>query len=378
MNAAQRMRYLLVALVLALGAGAVACATAPAPPPSPAPTAPAAPARAEPTAPTAPAASTAPAPLSPPVQVKVGSSGTVAERGLFIALEKGYFGEEGLEVELVPSRSTTDQIPALITGDLQIANGGAEPSVFNAVQRGLGIKIVNYNIIVGPGDRSSGFVVRKDLVESGQYREPKDFQGRSIALPTAPLAAVYVERLLAPSGLTLADVQIVNLPFPDMVSALGNRAVDAAMLAEPFITVVEAQGSAQEMVPMGDVYPGVAANVMTMSPLFGDQQPGAARRFITAHLRGLRDYYRAAQRNEGGRDEIVQILVKHTPMKNPNQYGRLLTSPVDPNLELSPRSLEEIQDYFVRTGLLTQSVDVRQVLDRSYADYALQRLGRMP
>jgi NitT/TauT family transport system substrate-binding protein len=314
--------------------------------------------------------------LSPPVAVKVGDAGTVAHRGIYIGLERGYFADEGLEAELVPFAG--DQIPSLLTGDLHVGNGGATPALFNAAVRGVGVKIVNYNIMVGPDDSSSGFVVRRDHLDSGRYRERKDFRGFTVAVTTAPLSQLYLEKLLAPAGLTLADVQTTILPFPDMVPALANRALDAAFEAEPFITVLEAQGIAQEVAPMGDVWPGVVGNVMMMSPQFTEQQPEAARRFITAHLRGVRDYYRAVQRNEGGRDEIVQILIKYTPIKDPKLYTRLLTSPVDPNLELSERSLEEIQDYFMRIGLLPQRIDVRQVLDRSYADYALQRLGRLP
>ena len=120
----------------------------------------------------------------------------------------------------------------------------------------------------------------------------------------------------------------------------------------------------------------MAANVLVISPAFAEQQPDAARRFMAAHLRGQRDYYRAIQRNEGGRDEIIQILIKHTPIKDPNLYTRLLTSPVDPNSELNPRLLDPAHDFYLRQGVVSQPVDVSRLIDRSYADYALERLGR--
>ena len=91
----------------------------------------------------------------------------MAERGLFIALERGYFAEEGLDVDMIPVR--TDQIPLQVTGELDFSNGGIEPSLFNAAVRGIGIKIVAYNIVIGENDHSSAFVVRKDLVDGGQY-----------------------------------------------------------------------------------------------------------------------------------------------------------------------------------------------------------------
>jgi NitT/TauT family transport system substrate-binding protein len=319
----------------------------------------------------------APPPLSPPVAIKVGSQGTVAERGIFIALERGYFAEEGLDVDLIPVR--TDQIPLLVTGEIDFSNGGSDPSVFNAVQRGVGVKIVAYNIVIGEHDSSSAFVVRKDLVDGGQYREPSDLKGRTVGVPPASATPmIFLERWLAKGGLALPDVSTVNLPFADLVPALANRGVDAAFLAEPFITISERQGTAVEAAPTGDLYPGMVGNVLTISPVLAERNPEAARRFVTARLRGIRDYYRAIQQNDGGRDEIVQILIKYTPIKDPNLYGRLLTSPVDPNSPLTERPLNELQDYYVQTGAVQQRVDVRQVVDPSYTDYALQRLGRVP
>jgi NitT/TauT family transport system substrate-binding protein len=323
------------------------------------------------------AAQAAPPPLSPPVTIKVASQGTVAERGLFIAIERGYFAEEGLDVDMIPVRS--DQIPLLVTGELDFANGGSDPSLFNAALRGVAVKIVAYNIVIGENDHSSAFVVRKDLVDGGQYHDARDLKGRTVGVPPASATPlIFLERWLAKGGLALADVQVTHLPFADLVPTLGNRGVDAAFLAEPFITITERQGTAVEAAPTGDLYPGMVGNILTISPVIAERNREAVRRFITARLRGVRDYYRAVQLDEGGRDEIVQILIKHTPIKDPSLYGRLLTSPVDPNSPMPERPLNELQDYYLRTGAVQQPVDVRQVLDRSYTDYALQRLGRLP
>src|SRR5262249_6140017 len=161
MHATRDVPRLVAALVLSIAAALGACTPAPgaapraasAPPARVEPPA-AAPSSAVQAAPATPASATrsAPAPLSPPVPVKVGDAGTVAHRGIYIGLERGYFADEGLEVELVPF--TGDQIPALLTGDLHVGNGGATPALFNAAQRGVGVKIVGYNIMVGPDDSS--------------------------------------------------------------------------------------------------------------------------------------------------------------------------------------------------------------------------------
>jgi hypothetical protein len=50
---------------------------------------------------------------------------------------------------------------------------------------------------------------------------------------------------------------------------------------------------------------------------------------------------------------------------------------VDPNGELNTRVLEDMQDYFVRIGTQQQKVDLNKVIDRSYLNYALERIGRI-
>jgi NitT/TauT family transport system substrate-binding protein len=370
----------LATVMLGVLAVLAACASGAAPAPSAASARPAAPAAApDVVAPSATLATAGAelAPLDPPARVRIGSFGAVSERGIFIALERGYFAAEGLDVELIPLR--TDQVAALLTGDLDFGISGVDGSVFNAALRGVGVKVVCYNITFTPGDISAGFVVRKEHIDSGRYRELKDFQGYTIALRSSASSLMHRDHLMARAGLTPEDVQTVTLDFPAMVPALANRAVDAAYLAEPFISIAEAQGVAQQVMPMGDLEPNSIGSVMMISPRFAEQQPEAARRFVTAHMRGQRDYYRAVQLDEGGRDEIVQILIKHTPIKDPNLYTKLLTSAVDPNSEMDPRPLEALQDYYLKLGVVPQKVDVRtQILDRSYAEYALQRLGRLP
>jgi NitT/TauT family transport system substrate-binding protein len=154
--------------------------------------------------------------------------------------------------------------------------------------------------------------------------------------------------------------------------------VDAAWLVEPFTAIVEAQGTARTVVSSGDAYPGAVTMVLVVSPGFARNHPDAVRRFVVAHLRGQRDYYRAIVKDEGGRDEVIASLIAHTPVKDPGLYSRMGMHAVDPNGTMDERVLDDYQDYFVRMGTQQRKLDLGRVIDRSYVDYALQRLGRLP
>ena len=315
------------------------------------------------------------APPQPLAMLKVSTIQLVGEAGVYAALANGYFEAEGLGVELVPFRAGADITPPLATGELAFASSPLDPSMFNAIQRGIDLKIVGYNAILGPQDRSGGWMVRQDLLDTGRFRDFADLRGMTVSLLSpGGIGQMWVERVLARGGLTLDDVQYVNLAFPDVPVGFANRAVDAAFLVEPFMTVAESQGVARSVLSSGEIYPGLVGMVLFMSPA---TDPEVGRRFVTAYLRGQRDYYRAIQANEGGRERMIEILLQYTPIREAALLEQMAVHLVEPNGEMDPRTLNELQEYFLRFGSQQQRVDLNRVIDRSYTDYALSRLGRL-
>src|SRR3979409_746538 len=90
----------------------------------------------------APAASAQTAPLNPRRALKVGAIGAVSDAGIFIAQEKGYFKDEGLDVEIVGFKAAPQILPAIATGEVQVSGSAVTPALFNAIQRGVEMKIV--------------------------------------------------------------------------------------------------------------------------------------------------------------------------------------------------------------------------------------------
>lgn len=373
------------ALLLALSCLWVSACSAPTPA-STAPAAPTAPTpQATPAAAASPSAQAGPAtvaPLSPAVAVKVGITGIAPEAAIYQALEQGYFQDEGLDVELIRVRGITEQVGLLATGQLHFGNGGIDPGLFNAAQRDIGLKLVTAMVISteqNPG--GAALVVRGDLVDSGQYQGLDDLKGLTIAISAlGTTSQSYLERALARGGLTADDVTLTPMSFPDMLTAIGNKAVDAAWEVEPFVAIANSRGLARTMAKAGDVFPNAIGVVMVISPQFAAEQPEAARRYVTAYLRAVRDYYRAFVTNEdpAGREQISQVLMKHTAVKDPALYPLMGWPGVDPNGGLDERMLDEMQDYLLRKGTIREKTPVDRIVDHSYVAYALERLGRYP
>jgi NitT/TauT family transport system substrate-binding protein len=272
-------------LVLGLLLGCAAPAAAPTAKPAAAPTAGS---TGQPAAASSPA--TAVQPLSPPVKMNVGTIGLGGEIGMFLAQERGYFAEEGLEVEFVPFRSAAEALPALASGELALSGGAPDPSVFNAARRDIGVKLVSSLSIVKPGDVGAALVIRQDHLDSGRYRELSDLKGMNVAihiLGTTP--QLYMERILAKGGLTVDDVQFTIVQIPDQVGAMANKAVDAAWAIDPFVTLIVGQGLGKQVATVADVFPGAVSMIILLGPVFERQQPEAVRRFAVAYLRSVQE-----------------------------------------------------------------------------------------
>jgi NitT/TauT family transport system substrate-binding protein len=161
-----------------------------------------------------------------------------------------------------------------------------------------------------------------------------------------------------------------------MMAALSNKAIDAAMLIEPFVTLVAANNVAVRWKGVEEFYPFKAQNgVVIYAEKFMKEQPEAARRWMVAYLRGARAYTDALS---GGADgaAVNGILAKYTAVKNPALYAKMQPIDFDPNGRLELRSLELDQDWFLKLGLQLQRADLSKVIDYQYVDYAVGHLPK--
>jgi ABC-type nitrate/sulfonate/bicarbonate transport system substrate-binding protein len=360
--AAQRTRR--IGLLVAVLLGCQAAGTA-APPPAPAP----------PPSSASPAAGALPAPLSPPVTVRVGVLASISDSGIYIGLERGYYRELGLElqVETIPDPNT---IGAMVnTNQLDVGGYGVNANPFLAAARGIGVKMVADKGQQRPGFGYFSLIVRQDLLDSGEFRSFADLRGRTITkLGPCDSQDPQIQRALERGGLTRDDIQLTYMGFPDMNVALANRAVDASWQVEPLMTLAIERGIARKFAGGDELYPNQQLAALYYSPEFASRTD-AAQRFMVAYVRALRDYNDAFGKGIG-RAEVAQILAKHTTVKDIPLYDKLVPAGLDPDGRLNVQGIRDDLALFGRLGCITGEVaDVSQVVDESFVNYAVSVLG---
>lgn len=309
--------------------------------------------------------------------VRIGVIGIVPDAGIFVALEKGFFREAGIDLKLEPFTSSVKMLPALSTGELEIATGGVAASLFNGIARGLPIITVadkGSNVI---GLSTNAVLLSKAASDRGEVRSVKDLRGKAIAVLGGPGALTEYQwaRVLERGGLTLNDVDPKYLSFPDMITALGTGAVVAAMSSEPNVTLAVKKGIALKWISWAEVQPNHQAGVIFYNVEFARKRPAAARGFMVAYVRGIRAFHDALREGGEKKDELVRVMIKHTNLKDPEVYRDIEWPNLNPDGAVIVKSVAEQQDFFVKMGRVEKPVPVEKVVDNSFADHAVKVLG---
>ena len=315
-------------------------------------------------------------PLDPPVKVAAMDTGIVSNISFYEGIDKGYYRDEGLDVSLVPLADASTAAQMIAINQVQFYIAIPDPVIFNALARGINVRILVSTTTNKSTDRPAALLVRQDLVDSGRYKTPSDLKGMTIASGAAS-AQFYIQRALAQGGLTLADVNLVTITaLPDVLAALQNKSVDAGWEVEPLITQAERSGVARAVLTTGQLYPDAVGAALIMAPSFEQDHPEAALRFLIAYLRGQRDYYHALNKRDTDPTPVLESLTAHTLVKDPNLYQVMGLPSLDPNGDMNPSVWDPFQDFYVQQGILQQKIDLTPYLDTALVNAALNRLGR--
>ncbi len=310
-------------------------------------------------------------------RVRFGSPQAVSDAGVFLGITNGYFGELGIDVELIPFQSALDTIVPMGSGDLAVAGGVFGIPILNAVERGLAIRAVADKGRSGPGFEFVQVPVRRDLLDNGAVRRPADLRGRRIAMTATRSGGEFVvSQMLARDGLGIDDVELVALSYPEMLAAFGNGAVDAALMIEPTLSLGAARGLFSPWEPgyssaaRGGPY---QAGLLYYAGQFA-AQTDLARRFMVGYLRGVRAYNDAFSRGEG-RADAIRVLTEMTAVRDPAVFEQMNMPGLDPDGRVGAESLQIELDYYRARGYYTGAATIDTVVDGSFAEYAARQLG---
>ena len=312
------------------------------------------------------------------IRVNIGHTNAAADVGFFVADKRGYFRDEGIEPNFIAFDSGARMIAPFASGELDVGGGAPSAALYNAVGRGIRVRIVADKTSTPPGRPSQSLMVRKDLVESGRYKSLKDLKGLKLA-GAAPGSSGdgTVYKIYEETGLLPGDIERVYMGYPQQLLALANKAIDAALPAEPTATEMETRGLAVRAIGDDRIHPNHQISTVLYSAQFAGRKE-LATRFMRAYLRGLRDYNDAIENAHlvGAKGEaIIAILTEYSTIKDADVYRRMSVNACDPDGRLDLPSMRYDLDVFRKEGLIEANVAVEDAIDGSFARDVVAELG---
>jgi NitT/TauT family transport system substrate-binding protein len=311
--------------------------------------------------------------------VTVGATSSTSDAPIYIADKKGYFQAEGLQVKVINFRSAADMVAPLGAGEIAAGAGSASAGLYNAVARGIRIKIVADKASSPPGYGATKILVRRDHVDSGRYKELKDLRGMKFAMNAPGVSNTStLNTLLKSAGLNYSDVETIDMPLPDHVAALKNKSVDASASVEPGPALAIRNGDAVVIKSDDEILPNHQIAVLLYSEEFAVKRAAAARQFMRAYILAVRFYNGALEngRLEGpNADEVIAILSEATPIKSREIYKLITPTGMNPDGHVNKASLAYDLAFYTEQGLIKGAVSLDDAVDGSFADAALKDLG---
>ena len=278
-------------------------------------------------------------PVQAAERVRVGILKLTSSAPIFIGVEKGFFQEQGVDVELTFFQAAAPIATALAAGQIHVGATGLTAALYNIVLGGERIWIVADKGREWPGYPLTAIVVQKDLCD----------------VKIAPLQAMSAS-----------------------LEALRGKQVDAILIPQPFPGVAEAQGHAKVLVWVGDVLPWQCCCVFYGKKLAADRE--RAHAFMKGYVKASRYYYDAVLRQKDGRiqpganhDEVVAITAKHTGA-SPDVI-RVGFPYQDRNGRFPAEDIEKQMTWWVRHGFMKATIPRREIVDTSFVEAAIKALG---
>jgi NitT/TauT family transport system substrate-binding protein len=264
---------------------------------------------------------------------------------VFVAVERGYLKNAGIAATLTPIVAGQDAMALVAQGQLDVATAGLSAAFFNAVNRGLTVKFVASTGYQPEQGHPTALMMRQDLYDAGA-RDASALKGKTVGWlgNAGALAGYYVALILRKAGLTMKDINAVNIAAPDQQVALERKAVDAMFCAAPFTAKFAELKLAQII---GAPPAGIAGTGIFFGPtLLNDA--GFAKAVIGAFRAG------AADVAGNGYTSFANIAAMS---KYTNQPVDLIKSTdrydFKPDLKIDAATLADMQTEFINQGILT-------------------------
>jgi NitT/TauT family transport system substrate-binding protein len=303
----------------------------------------------------APAADTASKPFV------VGYNQWIGLVGVFMAKDKGYFKDAGLDVEFKQFSGPADPVPPMLTGQLDGAMTTADtPILLSKSAESNPLKDV---WITDTSDGADGIIADKSIATV------KDLKGKTIAATKGQVNEYLLLKALTANGMTEDDLTVVNMDADSAGAAMVAHKVPAAVTWEPWLS--KAAGGGGHVIYSSKEAPNAILDVFTVPQNTIDARPDDVKKFVAACAKGA-DYANShvdeaaqtAAKYFGTTEKDAKVMLTKVKVYGADDNRKLMGTPSAPGPAF--KTANEISQFFVAQKVIPEAPDTSKMFTTDY------------
>ena len=285
---------------------------------------------------------------------------------MYVAIEEGYFEEEGIDLTLVTGFGADKVLTALISGDADIGFMGPESSIY-AYLEGANDTVVNFAQLT---QRAGNFVVAREPMEDFRWEALKGTDvlgGRKGGMPE-----MVFEYVLKQKGIDLSELNInQSIDFGSTAAAFSGGQGDYTIEFEPSATALEEEGAGYVVASVGEESGYVPYTAFSAKTSYMEKHPEVIQAFTDALQKGM-DYVQTHTP-----EEIAEVIAPQFAETELSTITTIITRYYEQdtwksNLIFEQDSFDLLQDILESAGELAERAPYEKLVTKEYAEKAVK------
>lgn len=294
-------------------------------------------------------------------KIRVGLQNFLSYANIFIAIDKGYFRDAGLDIEATMIRGGgTATFAEVLSDQIDISSGAITASMLNAVIKGAKVKVIADKGQIRAANSTNELWITKALHDSG-VKDITGLKGKTVATsPPGGSDWLILAMMAEKYGLSVPnkDILAAGLPAPERVKALESGTVAGAILVEPFISKAD-QTKTVRLMTVPDMMPAFQTAVYYVNESFLEQRASDVQKFLGALQKATVEYM-----NNPKDDQLVAILSKYTKV-SPDVIKGAVPVYFSRDAKVDIKSIDAAQDFLLKHKIISRKVAPEEFIIKS-------------